>query len=224
MIGEPNIVRLDEVARVIPLPLSQSSRKLLSNVKCGCVHLDNTKSDAVIMTIAEVLAIDSKAKSYAILTKKDCLPEYMKYILNTAPVKNNINGFREIRRLSAYVLNRQPIPMIPIETQQAILKIEEYTKMLEANKDYDIDAELGIMCLQEISIAINTELYLNELCQENNISIIERWSRLVHNMPKHMIHKLMPGVLLTTGNPLMAEVRALQRILMRAHKDKKDGL
>lgn len=220
----PKIVRFDEVARVIPLPLSQSSRSLLGNIKDRCVHLDNTKSDAVIMSIGGVLAIDSKAKSFAIIPQSGCMPEYMRYIINTVPVRNKINAYREKRSLSSIALSGQPIPMIPIETQQAILKIEEYSKMLETIKDYDINAELGIMCLQEISIGINTELFLNELCQENNISIIERWSRLVHNIPKHMIRELMPGVLLSTGNPLMAEVRALQRILMRAHKDTKDGL
>lgn len=224
MMEKPNIVKLEEVARVIPLPLSESSRSTLRNVKSKCVYLDNTKTAAVIKSKTEVLAIDSKAKSYAIFTRKDCLPEYMQYILNSAPVKIKINQYREKRSLSALALSGQPIPMIPIETQQSILKIGEYTKMLETIKDYDIHAELGISCLQEIAVAINIELYLNELCEENDISIIDMWSRLVNSMPEHLIRELMPGVLLSTGNPLMAEVRALQRILIHAHKDRKDGI
>lgn len=224
MIEKPSIVRLDEVARVVPLPLSASSINMMRSDNGRCVYLDNTKTDAVIKSKSEVLAIDSKAKSYAILTGTNCIPEYMQYILNTVPVKKYINEFRATRSLSTFVLNGQPVPMIPIEIQHYVARIEDLIHLMIRKSEWDPHAELGEICLREISMGVNTELFINELCEENHISIIDRWIEQINAIPNDEIGYALPRTLLSSGNILMAEVRALQRILIHAREEQNYGL
>ncbi len=220
----PNIVKLEEVATVIPMPLSAGSREFLRRAAVEYVYLDNTKKDAVIMSREDILSRNSKAKAFVVVTNQSCMAQYLVYILNTIPNNRFIDKIRERRSLSTPVLNKLSVSMVSIDIQRDIVKLVELSQELKARADWDIYSELGEMCLKEISIAINTELFLNELCVENNIHIIDRWSNLIHHMPQDMMVDVIPRTLLTTGNPFMAEVRALQRILVHAHKDMQDGI
>lgn len=223
MIEIPNIVRLDEVAKVIPMPLSDGSKELLRKTAAECVYLDNTKTDAVIKSNVELLEIDSKAKSFAIITNDGCSAYYLKYILNTIPDNRTINKARETRSLSSIVLNGQPVPMVPTEIQRYIIRLDELSEELKRLAQIDVYADLGGMCLKEISIGINSELFLNEICKDNKISIIDGWIELIQNIPLDEQRYIVPRILLRTGNLLMTEVRTLQRILVHTHNDMKNG-
>ncbi len=221
---KPNIVKLKDVARVIPMPLSMGTRELLQIADKEYVYIDNTKKDAIIMSQDDILSRESKAKAFTFIVKNCCMAQYLQYILNTVPNKRLIEKARESRNLSTPVLNQLNIPIVSISLQDDIIELVELSQVLGKRLEWDIYAELGRMCLQEISIAINTELFLNELCVENRIHILDSWSNLIHQMPQERRADIIPQVLLSTGNPLMAEVRSLQRILVHTHKNMNDGL
>lgn len=220
----PNIIKLEEVAKVIPMPLSVGSRELLGRAAKEYVYLDNSKKDAVIMSRDDILSRDSKAKAFVLVAKESCMMQYLVYLLNTIPNNRFIDKKREKRSLSTSVINQLNIPMVSVDAQRDIVMLVDIYQKLKARADWDIYSELGAMCLEEISIAVNTELFLNELCVENNIHILDRWSNLIHHMPQDVMIDMIPRTLLATGNSFMAEVRALQRILVHAHKDMQDGI
>ncbi len=222
MFGQSDIIRLGHVARILPMPLSEASKDILNNTSSKVVYLDRTKSAALMVQVEYVFAKDEKLKAFVIVPSELCLAEYIQYILNSVPVNQKIDEARTDRSLSVPKIEDLPIPFIPLEEQEDIVKLYRYYNQLsELAPEGDMDAALGATFLYQVAVAMNTELFFSFICSMNNIRIYEHWMSLLHSVPDDA--KIIANEILKPGNRLMAEVRSLQRVMANAQKSITDA-
>lgn len=222
MFGKPDIARLGHVAKVLPMPLSEASRSVLNNTFSEVVYLDRTKSAALVVQVENVFAKDEKQKAFVIVPSELCLAEFIQYILNSVPVNQKIDEARTDRSLSVAKIADLPIPFIPLEKQEDIVKLYRYyTQLSKLVPNGDMDAALGATFLYQVSVAMNTELFFPFICSMNNIRIYEHWMSLLLSVSDDA--KIIANEILKPGNRLMAEVRSLQRVMANAQKSITDA-
>lgn len=217
MLGQPDIVRLGHVAKILPMPLSEASKDVLSNTFSEVVYLDRTKNAALVVQVEYVFAKDEKQKAFVIVPSELCLAEYIQYILNSVPVKQRIDDSRSDRSLSVSKIADLPIPFASLEKQGDIVKLYRYYNQLsELAPKGDMDAGLGATFLYQVGVAMNTELFFPFICSMSNIRIYEQWISLLQSIPNDA--RIIANEILKPGNRLMAEVRSLQRVMANAQK------
>lgn len=223
MIGLPPIVRLGHVAQVLAMPLSGASKEILQRTSDYLIYIDRTKTQVRILQRKDVLEMDNAIRAFVVVPSNLCSSTYLKYLLNTAPLRRNIDEARETRSLSVSKLNDFPIPLLSREMQVYVEKIDKYIQLFTISAmDGHMDADLAVVFLRQISVAINTELYFPELCAINNIHVMEQWMMFLSVIPDGHLD-ILPSELLKPGNRLMSEVRALQRVMANAQKSIQDG-
>ena len=224
MLSKPIIKRLGDAAIVLPMPLSESSKATLRVAEYGCVYIGRSKGEIRGVTKQEIWDNETKEKAFLILGNKEYSESYLEFVLRAIPNENIIEKAREQRKLSTRIVAELLVPHITEEEQLYIDKLVKISNELHQRGEWDMDAELGALCLHEVAIAINAELFLFDLCAENNIHILNRWMLLAQNVRADMLINELPSILMRPGNTLMAEVRSLQRIIAQRNKARQDGL
>lgn len=57
LLGNQTIVRLDHVAQILPMPLSEASKQILYNTASDIIFLDRTKTGAQLVHVEDVLPL-----------------------------------------------------------------------------------------------------------------------------------------------------------------------
>ena len=217
MYGQPDIVKLGQVAKILPMPLSEASRNVLYNTFSEVVYLDRTKNAALVVQVKDVSAKDEKLRAFVIVPSELYLAEYIQYILNSVPVNQRIDEARSDRSLSAAKIVDLPIPFASLEKQGDIVKLYRFhTELSEQAPKGDMEAALGAAFLYQVAVAMNTELFFPFICSMSNIRIYEQWMSLLHSVSNDA--RTIANEILKPGNRLMAEVRSLQRVMANAQK------
>ena len=223
MLGKPDIERLGHVARILSLPLSEASKKILLNTFSEIIYLDRTKNRAQLVHAEDVFYLDAKLRAFVIIPSDLIDVRFLQYIINSAPINKKIEEARANRSLSTPVLDDIPIPLEPKEKQIEIAKIGAYIDRLTMmSSKGDMDASLGSYFLIQVALAINTELFFPFLCSINNIHIYEQWLMFSRSLPEDT--SVIANEIIKPGNRLMVEVRSLQRVMANAQKSIQDGL
>ena len=223
LLGNQAIVRLGDVAQILPMPLSEASKQILYNTSSDIVFLDRTKTRAQLEHVEDVLLLNNKLKAFIIVPSNLVIAKYLQYILNTSPVNKKIADARTSKSISVPILTDLPIPYESLEKQNHIAKLGTYVdRLMQMTSEGDMDANLGSYFLIQVALAINTELFFPYLCSINNIHIYEQWMMFLHNVPDDV--KIISNEIIKPGNRLMAEVRSLQRVMASAQKSIQDGI
>ena len=223
LLGNQTIVRLDHVAQILPMPLSEASKQILYNTASDIIFLDRTKTGAQLVHVEDVLPLNTKLKAFIIVPSNLVVANYLQYILNTLPVNKKITDAKANRSLSAPVLSDLPIPYESLEKQKNIAKLGIYVdRLMRMTSEGDMDASLGSYFLTQVVLAINTELFFPYLCSINNLHIYEQWIMFIDSIPDDI--KIISNEIIKPGNRLMAEVRSLQRVMASAQKSIQDGI